>query len=287
MMRVHMPGTAPTSPPRALRGLAGRALVVCTVLSLGLAALTAADTGGPHAVPQGTAHRGVELRDCRLTVAYVARPAAALRKAFPRPPDLSQTFYGPDPLLGLWAVTCKRGRLDGRRLRRVILSVVGVPVAVSDPQEPPLANFLTHALIRTDTSSRPLAVALRRAGLPVRLARKAGYRHSPAGAVPFRAALDVPGRYRLEVRASTADPTNPHRHSNRFRYRGPKGRNARLDVSIGSAFDRFCFPDSGDCHASVAAPRGSALRRLLGDSPAEARVGFDHARLDRIDLSVE
>jgi hypothetical protein len=265
--------------------LLGGAVILVTLASLALAGAVAAHGGGPQpATPRG-AHSAVKLRDCWMTVAYVPRPAAALEKAFPEPPDLAQTFYGPDPMLGLWAVSCERGRVAGNRVGQVVLSLVGVPVALSVPGAPPLANFLAHALIRIDTSSRPLAVALRRAGLPGRLARAARYRHSRPGSVPFNGTLQLPGRYRLAVSASEPDPTNPHQHLNRFTYRGPSGRIGQLGLATDTAFDRFCFPASGGCSASVEAPPGSALARLLGGTCAEARVGFDHAKLTRLDIS--
>jgi hypothetical protein len=219
-----------------------------------------------------------------MTVAYVPRPADALKTVFPRLPDLTQTFYGPDPLLGVWAVSCARGRVAGRPVGRVVLSLVGVPVALNAPGAPPLANFLAHALVRADTNSRPLAAGLRHAGMPGRLRRAMSFRHSRSGVVPSRGALDVPGAYRLEVSASTPDPTNPHRHSNRFTYRGPSGRAAQLGLATATAFDRFCFPTAGDCSATVTAPPGSALAEALGDTSAIARVGFDHAKLARLDI---
>jgi hypothetical protein len=258
-----------------------RHIALTVLTSLALAATAAAHGGGSPGAAPGT----VTLRDCWLTVAYVPRPAGVLKKAFARPPDLSQTFYGPDPMLGIWAVSCDRGRAAGTRTGRVTLSLVGVPVRLSVLGAPPLANFLSHALIRADTDSRVLAAALRRAGLPARLAKAMRYRHSPAGAVPFRGALTVPGRYSLLVRAGDADPTNPHDHVNRFDHRGRNGRLATLGLSADDAFDRFCLSSSGACTASVGAPRRSALARLLGGSPAIARVGFDHARLGRLDLS--
>jgi hypothetical protein len=262
-----------------------RAVIVATAASLAVAATAAAHDSGPHTAISRGAHRAVKLRECWLTVAYVPRPAATLRRAFARPPDLGQTFYGPDPLLGVWGISCERGQMTGTRLGPLVLSLVGVPVSLTAAGAPPLANFLAHALIRVDTSSRRLAVGLRRAGLPARRTGAARYRHSPPGAVPFRGALEIPGRYRLAVSASAPDPTNPHQHSNLFTYRGPSGRRAQLGLATDTAFDRFCFPDTGGCSATVAAPPGSAFERLLGGTAAEARVGFEHAKVKRLDIS--
>ena len=61
---------------------------------------------------------------------------------------------------------------------------------------------------------------------------------------------------------------------------------AQLGLATAAAFDRFCFPAGGGCSASLAAPPGSALADALGDTSAEARVGFDHAKLARLDLSL-
>ncbi len=266
-------------PPRA------HAVIVVMLASLALAGPASANGGAHSALPQ-SAHAAVKLRACWMTVAYVPRPADALKKVFPRLPDLAQTFYGPDPLLGVWAASCARGRVAGRHVGRVVLSLVGVPVALTAPGAPPLANFLAHALVRADTSSRVLAAGLRRAGMPGRLRRAISYRHSRPGVIPSSGALDVPGAYRLEVSASAPDPTNPHRHSNRFTYRGRSGRAAQLELTTATAFDHFCFPIAGGCSATVAAPPGSALAEALGDTSAIARVGFDHAKLARLDISL-
>jgi hypothetical protein len=263
----------------------GRAAVAAMLASLALAATASAHGGGP-AVDPVSADAAVKLRQCWLTVAYVPRPAAELRRALPGRPDLGQTFYGNDPLLGVWAVSCARSRVDGRRASRIVLSLVGVPVALTAPGAPPLANFFAHALIRADTNSRLLAARLRRAGLPARLARGARYRHSHPGLVPSRGRLDVLGRYRLDVSASAPDPTNPHQHSNTFTYRGRSGRSGQLGLTTAAAFDRFCFPPAEGCSATVAAPPGSAMAGLLGGTSAAARVGFDHAKLARLVLSL-
>ena len=261
-----------------------QAVIAVTLASLAFADAASAHGGAHSALPQ-SGHAAVKLRACWMTVAYVPRPADALKRVFPRLPDLAQTFYGPDPLLGIWAVSCARSRVAGRRVGPVVVSLVGVPVALTSPGAPPLANFLAHALIRVDTTSRVLAAHLRRAGLPGRLRGAMRYRHSRPGLVPSSAALGIPGAYRLEVSASTPDPTNPHEHSNRFTYRGRNGRIGQLGLATAAAFDRFCFPAAGGCSAHLAAPPGSALADVLGGTSAEARVGFDHAKLARLDLT--
>jgi hypothetical protein len=60
----------------------------------------------------------------------------------------------------------------------------------------------------------------------------------------------------------------------------------QLGLATAAAFDRFCFPAGGDCSASVVAPPGSALADVLGGTSAEATVGFDHAKLARLTLSL-
>jgi hypothetical protein len=222
-----------------------------------------------------------------MTVVLVPRPADALQPVFERPLDLSQTFYGPDPLLGVWTLECERAVAAGERIGRVIVSLVGVPDGLTSSGALPVANNFAHALIRVDTSSRLLVAELRRSGLPASLSRRARYRHSPAGEVPFRGSLLVPKRYRIAVSATALDPTNPHDHLNRFEHRARDGRTAGLRLSTPDAIDRFCFPESGGCEASARAPRGSAFARLLGGTSAPVRAGFDHERLKRVVLLID
>jgi len=267
-----------------------RWLLTMLALSLALAGPSAAHGGSaashsdePTQAP-APAGGAVELRGCFFTTVFVPRPASVLQPVFERPLDLSQTFYGPDPLLGIWGLDCERAKVAGKRVGRVITSLVGVPVALTSAGALPLANNFAHALVRIDTSSRLLARALRRAGLPGKRARAARYRHSLAGAVPSSGRLAIPGRYEIAVSASDLDPTNPHDHLNSFEHQTDDGRVGALTLSSQDAIDRFCFPASGSCSASVGAPRGSALGRLLGGRSAPVRVGFDHEKLARIEL---
>ena len=107
----------------------------------------------------------MKLRDCFLTAAFVPRPASALRSVFDAPLDLSMTFYGPDPLVGVWGMSCDRARVGGRRAGSLVLSLVGVPVGLTSPEALPLANNFAHRLFRMDTSSARLAAVARRVGL--------------------------------------------------------------------------------------------------------------------------
>lgn len=266
------------------RGRGGLALLVL-LTSLILSAPSNAHLGQTHSL-DSRAGSAVKLRDCWLTVAYVPRPAEVLRSAFQNPPDLSETFYGPDPLLGVWALSCQHARVTGKSVGRVVMSLVAVPIGVIRAGDPPLANFLSHALIRIDSSSDQLTTVLRRAGLPGRAARGARYRHSPGGVLPAVGDLAIPGVYGLRVSASDADPTNPHDHRNDFEYRARRGRLLRLGISTNDAFDRFCFPEGGECSATVRATRGTGFSRLLGGTSVPARVGFDHRKIDRINLSL-
>jgi hypothetical protein len=223
---------------------APRALLLTAFATLILAApAAAAHPGGGRAAAGPTI---ATLRDCLLTVAYAPRPAAALQDAIPGLPDPLQTFYGSDPLLGIWALRC-----DGAKV-----SVVAVPVGVAVDGAPPLANFLSHALLRVDTNSPKLARRLRRAGLPARVARRPGYG--------------------VAVTATVLDPTNPHDHRNTF---------SRLGLVTDDAHDRFCFPAAGGCTARLRARAGSPVARVLGAPAVRARVGFDHERLGRVRLT--
>ena len=250
--------------------MARKTLQLTLVLTLAFAGPAAAHGGAAGAGLTGGTP--VKLRDCHLTAAFTPRPAFALEFGAP--------FYGPDPLVGVWAMACDRSRVAGEPAGPLVLSLVGVPVGLTAPDALPLANNFAHRLLRVHTTSRPLAKAARRAGLPATIAPTSRYRHSQPGAVPSRGRLVVPGSHTLRVGASQLDPTNPHDHANLFEHRG----GAALGLTIEDAFDRFCLPPGEGCSASLRAARGSALTRLLGHSRAPVRAAFDHDRLPRVDI---
>jgi hypothetical protein len=215
----------------------------------------------------------VKLRDCHLTAAFAPRPASAL--------DFEAPFYGPDPLVGIWAMACDRSRVAGEPAGRLVLSLVGVPVGLTAPGALPLANNFAHRLLQLDTTSRPLAKAARRAGLPATLAPASRYRHSPPSVLPSRGRLVVPGSHTVAVGASQPDPTNPHDHANLFEHPG----GAALSLTIEDAFDRFCLSPGETCSASLRAARGSRLSRLLGRRSAPVGAAFDHDKVARVDVA--
>jgi len=277
-----------------MRGMSRRfaqAAGIAALTSLALAGSVAAHSGGPPGppsplpAPEG-ARGSVQLRGCLMSVVLVPRPASALQPLFRRPLDLTRTFYGPDPLLGIWGLRCDEGTVEDKPVPSLILALVGVPVDLTDPQALPLANNFAHALVRADTTSPVLARALRRAKLPAEVVPGTRYVHSADGVVPFTGTLTVPGQYSLSVSASDLDPTNPHDHVNRFEHRGRGRRVGILDLSITDAFDRFCFVTAGGCSAVVAAPAGSLLACVFGGTSAAVRIGFDHARIERVELSL-
>lgn len=252
-------------------GLMVRKTVQLTLaLALAFAAPAAAHGGAAHAGLTGGTP--VKLRDCHLTAAFAPRPAFSLEFGAP--------FYGPDPLVGVWAMACDRSRVAGDPAGRLVLSLVGVPVGLTAPGAVPLANNFAHRLLQLDTTSRPLAKAARRAGLPATIVQASRYRHSPPGVVPSRGRLVVPGSHTVAVSASQPDPTNPHDHTNLFEHRG----GAALGLTIEDAFDRFCLSPGEGCSASLQVAGGSALRQLLGGTRAPVRAAFDHDRLPRVDI---
>ena len=93
----------------AVSGPALRATVAAVALAaiLGFAAAgSAAAHDGSHATRSGQQPRAdVNLRGCWLTVALIPASAEALENAFQEPLVLTQTFYGPDPLVGIWSST--------------------------------------------------------------------------------------------------------------------------------------------------------------------------------------
>lgn len=261
------------------------AFALAAILSLASAGPVAAHEGShaPHASPAINAD--AKLRGCWLTAALIPTTADALEQAFREPLALTQTFYGPDPLVGIWGLACDRARVEGERLDRVILTLVGAPTGLTAEGAIPLANNFAHALLRADTNSPALAKALRRAGLPGRHS-DARFRHSDADALPSTGEFVVPERYRIEVAASEFDPTNPHDHLNSFSSVGGNGRRGVMGLFIDDAFDRFCIPSVGGCDVLVRAHRRSPVRELLASGSAVPRVGFDHAKIGRVKLDL-
>jgi hypothetical protein len=264
---------------------AGARAVVALAAILSLAATgSVAAHGGLHAARAPRASGDVSLHGCWLSAAFVPVSAETLRASFGPALVLTQTFYGPEPLAGVWGLACARARIEEKRVDGVILSLVGAPTGLTADGAVPLANNFAHALRRADTNSPALAKALRRAGLPGRVAKDARYRHSSHETVPSTGELVVPGKYRIEVAAGDLDPTNPHDHVNSFSSVGKTGRVAAMGLFTDDAFDRFCFPSFGSCSVSVRAHRRSPVRGLLGDGSAVARAGFDHAKIGRVAL---
>jgi hypothetical protein len=270
------PGRVERSRRRLLARGRGTELMVRKSLQLTLALAVA--FAAPAAAHEGAAQAGltegtpVKLRDCHLTATFAPRPALALEFGAP--------FYGPDPLVGVWAMACDRSRVAGEPAGPLVLSMVGVPVGLTAPGALPLANNFAHRLLQLDTTSRRLAKAARRSGLPATIALASRYRHSPPGEVPSRGSLVVPGSHTMAVVASQPDPTNPHDHANLFEHRD----GAALGLTIEAAFDRFCLSPGEGCSASLRTARGSALNRLLGQSRVPVRAAFDHDRLRRVDI---
>jgi hypothetical protein len=250
-----------------------KTLHLTLALILAIAAPAAAHGGATSAgLTRGTP---VKLRDCHLTAAFAPRPASAL--------DFGAPFYGRDPLVGIWAMACSRSRVAGQPAGPLVLSLVGVPVGLTAPGAIPLANNFAHRLLQLDTTSRAFAKAARRVGLPATIVPAARYRHSPAGVLPSRGRLVVPGSHTVAVGASQPDPTNPHDHANLFEHRD----GAALGLAIEDASDRFCLSPGQTCSASLEAARKSALHRLLGRRSAPVRAAFDHDRIARVDIVLE
>jgi len=275
------------STPRVVSSpiLRGAVAVLALAAILSLATTGSVAAHGRSDAALGPQARGdVKLHGCWLSAVLMPVSAETLQNAFGPSLVLTQTFYGPDPLAGVWGLACDPARIDEKRIDRVILSLVGAPTGLTADGAIPLANNFAHALLRVDTNSRALAKALRHAGLPGRLTRDARYRHSSPEALPSTGELVVPGQYRIEVSAGELDPTNPHDHVNSFSSVGQNGRVAVMGLFTDDASDRFCFPSSGSCDVFVRAHRRSPVRGLLGDGSAVARAGFDHAEIKRIEL---
>ena len=181
-------------------------LVLALTLALVAAAPAAAHHGG---VPAGDAAAGpgtkVSLRGCFLTAALVPRKAAALQPFFRRPVDLSMTFYGPDPLLAIWAISCDGARVAGkpagtcRRLARERAD------RADQRRRAPAREQLRQRHRARGHHVAAVRAGLREGGLPARVT-EGPYSHSPAAAVPSRGRLAVRNGYTVTVGRATSTP---------------------------------------------------------------------------------
>lgn len=276
-----------------MRRLRWRSLIVvalCSTIALGVASPAGARMGDREAsqspIASGKVGAKLKLRECWMTVMLVPRPEDVLESALRRQVDLSRSFYGlSEALLTTWTLSCERANLRRKRvLRNPILSLVAAPFGLVDELGAPLASNLAHAVVAVDANKRRLAKRLRRGGFPARKG-KLRYRHSEPGVVPFSAELDVPGRYELEVEASTLDLV--HDHQDTFEHDPAKGRRARMQLEIRDAVDRFCVASpAADCAAALSTPAASGLRQVLGAPVASVFIGIDHAKLPKVNLTL-
>jgi hypothetical protein len=273
---------------RSWRIVAALLGIVCAVIALSAPSRATAHPGSAHAglSREAAGTHDIALRDCWMTAAFAPRADDVIQTVAPTPLDLSQTFYGTDALAGIWGISCDRANAQRTRFDRLVISLVAIPVALTSEGALPLANNFGHSLLRIDTNSRAFARLLRGEGLPARFAKGARLRHSSAAQVPSSGDLRVPGKYRVAVSAAALDPTNPHDHANEFSYVDRDGRLAELGLVAQDAVDRFCFPAQGGCSVWMRAHSKSPVRVLIGDGSAPVTVGFDHARISRMELLV-
>jgi hypothetical protein len=270
-----------------LRWRIGVVLALAVLLSPAATGSGAAHEGSQPTVARESTRGAVELHGCWLTAGFVPTTLETIEDAFGSPLALTQTFYGSDPLVGIWGLACERARIERRRMDDVIISLVASPTGLTSEGAVPLANNFAHALHRVDTDSAALAKTLRRAGLPARHTEGARFRHSAPEVVPSTGELVVPGTYRIDVSASALDPTNPHDHVNSFSSVNRKGWLAVVRLFINDALDRFCFPSLTNCRVFVRAHRRSPVRDVFGTGSLIPSAGFDHAQIERVTLTLD
>jgi hypothetical protein len=252
-------------------------LTLAAALALPSAAQAHGALGTPTAARAATS-KTIALRGCFMTVAVTPRPADSLRTAFGDDLDPIATFYGPDPLLSIWAIRCDSATTPKARTGRVLLSFVGVPTGATRGSRPPAANAFAHAVKRVETDSAGLAAALADARIPVLRTPRARYTHTTSGDT-VRASVSIPGQYGLKMDAAILD--EPHDHFNAFDF----GSRGRLDLVTRGANDRFCLPVSGTCAARISGARGSLVSTAIGGRSTDASIAFDHLKIRRIDLT--
>ena len=223
--------------------------------------------------------RAPAVQLARLLHERRARPApgcarCALRSR--RRPISRRTFYGADPLVSLWGLSCDGARVDGKRTGPVVLSLVAVPTGLTDPRAVPLANNFAHRLVRIDSE---LADAR---------ARPAPARRCPPNWRGARAAhsgrVVVPGQYDLTRARRRARPAPRPRQPLRAPRRAAAAR-ACARASDGRRRRPLLLPRRRRLLGLARAPRRA--RRSRGCSAALRRpvlAAFDHRRIARLDL---
>lgn len=276
MIRVRATGELRGMDLARTRLMAGP-LTLAAALALPAAAQAHGVLGSPTA-PRAASSDTIALRGCYMTVAVTPRPASVLQNAFGWDVDPVATFYGPDPLLSVWALRCDSATTRKARTKKVLLSFVGVPTGATRGDRPPAASLFAHGINRVETDSAAMSAALADSGIPVLRAPRASYKHAADGDT-VRASVSIPGEYGVKMTASILD--QPHDHFNSFEVPG----RGRLDLVTRGANDRFCLPISGTCTAKISGARRSLVARALGAPAADASIAFDHLKIKRIDIT--
>jgi hypothetical protein len=219
----------------------------------------------------------VTLARCEMNVDEFPVPAAGVQRLVPDRYRLSRYVGTRMTALDTWVLECARVRIDGRDRGRAVLSLVAAvvrdPTRGRGPRELIAPNEYHHYLLWAHTTSSPLAVRLRRAGMPAEVVD--AIRRSRARAITTTVPAPE-GRYSVRMDPRTV-LDQVHSHDNSWWSDRRGGGRTRLRLRAARVNDHACAHDP--C-SRITAARGSRLAAVLGARSRTSRASFDHLPLD-------
>jgi hypothetical protein len=271
--------------------------------------------GALFSAPLDTRGAAVKLAGCYVTFLGIPTTEAHARRYVPRGYELAglgsatggvaarlEALVDGDPdalgegaLLGVWNLACDRTAVGRARPTPARLSLAGVSIAprpadvVADPfKQTGAANVASFYLFKVQTSSRRLASALARRGLPAKRVRRFAYRSTAAHDTATVTSRST--GYKLTVNAQFDDVVfGPHDHDNQFWYR--TGRSAvDLRLRLHDARDSDCVFRGADlgCQGTIKTRSQNRMAAFLGTTHhVSLGVALRHHKVPTGALTIE